>query len=181
MTNRGRVFQGVEYPSRREACQARHREYVRALADGLNFTQAAHAVVGGSFRAGCSGVGASHRVLRLSLVVGAGPAVSTSPPEGLGDSLSGGLPQCRMQFPEVRLQHEFTSLELQRLWTLLNVQVIELHAKLFGACRVRARARPRTRLSWAAVPLESVETGSREGGNAPLEPRHAGDTPTGGF
>ena len=40
----GRVFQGVEYSSRREACQARHREYVRALADGLNFTQAAHAV-----------------------------------------------------------------------------------------------------------------------------------------
>ena len=40
----GRVFQGVEYPSRREACQARQREYVRALADGLNFTQAAHAV-----------------------------------------------------------------------------------------------------------------------------------------
>ena len=40
----GRVFQGVEYPSRREACQARHREYVRALADGLNFTQAARAV-----------------------------------------------------------------------------------------------------------------------------------------
>ena len=37
-------FRGVEYPSRREACQARHREYVRALADGLNFTQAAHAV-----------------------------------------------------------------------------------------------------------------------------------------
>ena len=181
MTNRGRVFQGVEYPSRREACQARNREYVRALADCLNFTQAAHAVVGGSFRAGCSGVGASHRVLRLSLVVGAGPAVSTSPPEGLGDSLSGGLPQCRMQFPEVRARPTFTSLELQRLWSLLNVQVIELHAKLFGACRVRARARPRTRLSWAAVPLESVETGSREGGNAPLEPRHAGDTPTGGF
>ena len=158
MTNRGRVFQGVEYPSRREACQARHREYVRVLADCLNFTQAAHAVVGGSFRAGCSGVGASRRVLRLSLVVGAGPAVSTSPPEGLRGSLSGG-PQCRMQFPEVRLQHEFTSLELQRLWSLLNVQVIELHAKLFGACRVRARARPRTRLSWAAVPLESAETG----------------------
>ena len=44
MANLGRVFQGVEYPSRREACQARHREYVRALADGLNFTQAAHAV-----------------------------------------------------------------------------------------------------------------------------------------
>ena len=40
----GRVFQGVEYPSRREACQARHREYVRALADGLNVTQSAHAV-----------------------------------------------------------------------------------------------------------------------------------------
>ena len=98
-TNRGRVFQGVEYPSRRDACQARHREYVRALADCLNFTQAAHAVVGGSFRAGCSGVGASRRVLRLSLVAGAGPAVSTSPPEGLGDSLSSGLPQFRMQFP----------------------------------------------------------------------------------
>ena len=43
MANLGRVFQGVEYPSRREACQARHREYVRALADGLNFAQAAHA------------------------------------------------------------------------------------------------------------------------------------------
>ena len=40
----GRVFQGVEYPSRREVCQARYREYVRALADGLNVTQAAHAV-----------------------------------------------------------------------------------------------------------------------------------------
>ena len=47
----GRVFQGVEYPSRREASQARHREYVRALADGLNFTQAAH-VVGVSKRTG---------------------------------------------------------------------------------------------------------------------------------
>ena len=44
MAGVGRIFQGVEYPSRREACQARHREYVRALADGLNFTQAAHAV-----------------------------------------------------------------------------------------------------------------------------------------
>ena len=44
MAGVGRVFQGVEYPSRREACQVRHREYVRALADGLNFTQAAHAV-----------------------------------------------------------------------------------------------------------------------------------------
>ena len=44
MAGVGRVFQGVEYPSRWEACQARHREYVRALADGLNFTQAAHAV-----------------------------------------------------------------------------------------------------------------------------------------
>ena len=44
MAGVGRVFQGVEYPSRREACQARHREYVRALADGLNVTQAAHAV-----------------------------------------------------------------------------------------------------------------------------------------
>ncbi len=44
MAGVGRVFQGVEYPSRREACQARHWEYVRALADGLNFTQSAHAV-----------------------------------------------------------------------------------------------------------------------------------------
>lgn len=37
-------FRGVVYPSRREARQARYREHVRALADGLNFTQAAHAV-----------------------------------------------------------------------------------------------------------------------------------------
>ena len=44
MAGLGRVFQGVEYPSRREACQARYREYVWALVDGLNFTQAAHAV-----------------------------------------------------------------------------------------------------------------------------------------
>lgn len=44
MAGVGRVFQGVEYPSRREVCQARQREYVRALGDGLNFTQAAHAV-----------------------------------------------------------------------------------------------------------------------------------------
>ena len=44
MAGVGRIFQGAEYPSRREACQARHREYVRSLADGLNFTQAAHAV-----------------------------------------------------------------------------------------------------------------------------------------
>lgn len=59
----GRVFQGVEYPSRREACQARHREYVRALADGLNVTQAAHAVgaskwtgkVRARARSGCGG------------------------------------------------------------------------------------------------------------------------------
>ncbi len=46
MAGVGRVFQGVEYPSHREACQARHREYMRALADGLNFMQAAHAVGG---------------------------------------------------------------------------------------------------------------------------------------
>ena len=44
MAGVGRVIQGVEYPSRREACQARHREHVQALADGLNVTQAAHAV-----------------------------------------------------------------------------------------------------------------------------------------
>ena len=47
----GRVFQGVECPSRREACQAWYREYVRSLGDGLNFVQAAHAV-GVSKRAG---------------------------------------------------------------------------------------------------------------------------------
>ena len=44
MAGVGRIFQGVEYPSRREACQVRHREYVWVLADGLNFTQSAHAV-----------------------------------------------------------------------------------------------------------------------------------------
>ena len=44
MASIGRVFQGVEYPSRREVCQARQREYVWALADGVNVTQAAHAV-----------------------------------------------------------------------------------------------------------------------------------------
>ena len=32
MAGVGRVFQGVECPSRREACQALHREYMRALA-----------------------------------------------------------------------------------------------------------------------------------------------------
>lgn len=51
----GRVFQGVVYPSRRDACRARHWEYVRALADGLNFTQAARAV-GVSKRTGKDGV-----------------------------------------------------------------------------------------------------------------------------
>ena len=40
----GRVCQGGECPARREACQARRREYARSLADGLNVTQAAHAV-----------------------------------------------------------------------------------------------------------------------------------------
>ena len=44
MANLGRVYDGVEYPSRHEACKARHRAYVQALAEGLNFTQAAHAV-----------------------------------------------------------------------------------------------------------------------------------------
>ena len=44
MAGFGCVFQGVVYPSRRDACRARHWEYVRALADGLNFTQAARAV-----------------------------------------------------------------------------------------------------------------------------------------
>ena len=44
MANLGRVYDGVEYPLRHEACKARHRAYVQALAEGLNFTQAAHAV-----------------------------------------------------------------------------------------------------------------------------------------
>ena len=44
MANLGRVYDGVEYPLRHEACKARHRAYVQALAAGLNFTQAAHAV-----------------------------------------------------------------------------------------------------------------------------------------
>ena len=44
MAGFGRIIQGVENPARREACQARHREYVRSLADGLNVTQTAHAV-----------------------------------------------------------------------------------------------------------------------------------------
>ena len=89
--------------------------------------------------------------------------------------------------PEVRARPTFTSLELQRLWTLLNVQVIELHAKLFRACPTSARARPRTRLARAAVPLESArpvavprefaDVGRCVGGIAALGPRHAGDTP----
>ena len=44
MANLGRVYDGVEYPLRHEACKARHRAYVQALAEGLNFTQAACAV-----------------------------------------------------------------------------------------------------------------------------------------
>ena len=44
MANLGRVYDGVEYPLRHDACKARHRAYVQALAEGLNFTQAAHAV-----------------------------------------------------------------------------------------------------------------------------------------
>ena len=44
MANLGRVYDGVEYPLRHEACKARHRAYVQALAEGLNFTQAAHTV-----------------------------------------------------------------------------------------------------------------------------------------
>lgn len=44
MANLGRVYGGVEYPLRHEACKARHRAYVQALAEGLNFTQAACAV-----------------------------------------------------------------------------------------------------------------------------------------
>ena len=60
---------------------------------------------------------------------------------------------CSLNFacnsPEVWVCLEFTSLELQRLWASLNVQVSELHAKLLGACRPSARARPRTQQSRA--------------------------------
>ena len=35
---------GWNTPCVNEACKARHRAYVQALAEGLNFTQAAHAV-----------------------------------------------------------------------------------------------------------------------------------------
>lgn len=46
---------------------------------------------------------------------------------------------CSLNFacnsPEAWVCLEFTSLKLQRLWASLNVQVSELHAKLFGACR----------------------------------------------
>lgn len=57
MAGVGRVF-GSGSPSHSEACQALHWEYVRALADGLNFAQAAH-TVGISKRMGrvwCNGV-----------------------------------------------------------------------------------------------------------------------------
>lgn len=46
------AFNGVEYPTRNEMCEARRAEYVRLLdEEGMNFTQAAHAV-GVSKRAG---------------------------------------------------------------------------------------------------------------------------------
>ena len=52
---------------------------------------------------------------------------------------------CSLNFacnsPEAWVRLEFTSLELQRLWASLNIQVSELHAKLFGACRPSARQR----------------------------------------
>ena len=39
------AFNGVEYPTRNEMCEARRAEYVRLLdEEGMNFTQAAHAV-----------------------------------------------------------------------------------------------------------------------------------------
>ena len=42
---RRRAFNGVEYPTRNEMCAARRAEYVRLLdEEGMNFTQAAHAV-----------------------------------------------------------------------------------------------------------------------------------------
>ena len=45
-TGTGRwVFQGHGYPTRKAMCEARRAEYVRLLAEeGVNFTQAAHAV-----------------------------------------------------------------------------------------------------------------------------------------
>ena len=42
---RRRAFNGVEYPTRKLMCAARRAEYVRLLdEEGMNFTQAAHAV-----------------------------------------------------------------------------------------------------------------------------------------
>lgn len=39
------TFNGVEYPTRKLMCEARRAEYVRLLdEEGMNFTQAAHAV-----------------------------------------------------------------------------------------------------------------------------------------
>lgn len=39
------TFNGVDYPTRNEMCAARRAEYVRLLdKEGMNFTQAAHAV-----------------------------------------------------------------------------------------------------------------------------------------
>ena len=39
------AFNGVEYPTRKLMCEARRAEYVRLLdEEGMNFTQAAHAV-----------------------------------------------------------------------------------------------------------------------------------------
>lgn len=45
-TGTGRwMFQGHDYPTRKTMCEARRAEYVRLLAEeGMNFTQAAHAV-----------------------------------------------------------------------------------------------------------------------------------------
>ena len=39
------AFNGVEYPTRKLTCEARRAEYARLLdEEGMNFTQAAHAV-----------------------------------------------------------------------------------------------------------------------------------------
>ena len=57
MAGVGRIFQGAEYPSRREACQARHREYVHSLADGLNFTEPVNFSVYGGLEVGGDSVG----------------------------------------------------------------------------------------------------------------------------
>ena len=103
------------------------------------------AVVGGTFRAGRSGVwGVSRRVLRVASAGRLpGRQCRASPPAVRVARLPGvPPPMFACNSPEASAAAlEFTSLELQRLWASLNVQVSELHAKLFGACRPSARQR----------------------------------------